>query len=207
MENFSYPIRLEPLDRTRRKMPAASPAIPVARDAAAPASAKKRRHAPRPMTPQLGLRELRERKGVTLEHIAEETRIPLRHLEELERGDVSQWPAGVYARSWARDYATLAGIDPDRVIRIVQPIAEVEPTIEEIKQVTEERERARVDGLVPLTPLVQLMRKVAAVAVVLALLVLAVMFFRDGDSARPADAPAPVGTSGVTPATPGQAPR
>ena len=202
MENFSYPIRLEPLDRTRRK---SSPAPAAARTLSTTASPRKQKTTRAGGPPSPGLREMRERHGVSLEQIAEETRIPLRHLQELERGDVSHWPAGVYARSWARDYATRAGIDPDRVIGIVQPIAEVEPTIEEIKQVTEERERSRVDGLMPLTPLVQLMRKVAAVVVVLVLLVLAVMFFWDGES-RP-DTPAPVGTSGVTPATPGQAPR
>ena len=186
MENFSYPIKLEPLRRGPK------PAVKKARKVKA--------------RPKAGLAELRERHGISLREIADQTRIPLRHLEELERGDVSEWPAGVYARSWARDYANLAGIDPDRVIAIVAPLAEVEPSIEEIKEVTEQRERARVDGLVPLTPMVQLMRKVAAIAVVLTLIALAAFYFWSRDS-RPADSPAgmPVGTSGVS--TPGRAPR
>jgi cytoskeleton protein RodZ len=194
MEDFSYPIKLEPLNR------AAKPPLMAAHAEVAPKPKKavlrmKKKAAAKP----LGLREIRERNGVTLEHIAEQTRIPRRHLEELERGDIAEWPAGVYARSWARDYAALAGVDSDRVIAIVAPAAAVEPSIEEIKEVTEQRERAAVDGLIPMTPLVQLMRKVAVAAVVLALMVLAVIYLTRGDS-RAADpaAPLPVGTAGTT---------
>lgn len=191
MENFSYPIKLEPLNRPL-KAPSPQPVAPAARPRLA-RPAKKRR--------QVGLREERERHGVSLKDIADHTRIPLRHLQELERGDVSNWPAGVYARSWAREYAQEAGIDPDRVIAIVAPVAAVEPTIDEIKQVREEREHMALDES-PLAPLVQLMRKFAAVAVVLVLLVLAALMLWRGDSRAERDTgPAPVGTSGTAPAT------
>lgn len=193
MENFTYPIKLEPLNRPVKRAaitPKAQPAV------ARPKPTRKAR-------PQLGLREQRERNGVSLEIIAEHTRIPLRHLEELERGDITHWPAGVYAKSWARDYAKEAGIDPERVVAIVAPVAEVEPTIEEIKEVREERERARFDES-PLAPLVDLMRRFAAIAVVITLIALAAIFYvTRSDSQPPAQTtPAPVGTSGVTPGSP-----
>ncbi|HUF23232.1 MAG TPA: helix-turn-helix transcriptional regulator [Vicinamibacterales bacterium] len=172
MENFSYPIKLEPLSR------------PV------------KRRLPRTAQP-LELWEARERNGVSLKTIADHTRIPLRHLEELERGDIDNWPAGVYARSWARDYAKEAGIDPDRVVAIVSPVAEVDPSIDEIREVREDAELKRADES-PLAALVGLARKFAAVIVVLVLLVLAAVFFWSSDSraANQAD-PAPVGTTGV----------
>jgi cytoskeleton protein RodZ len=195
MEDFSYPIKLEPLRRAPKGQK------PETRD---------QRRKKRKTAPQAGLAELRERHGVSLRDIADQTRIPLRHLEELERGDVRNWPPGVYSRSWARDYANLAGIDENRVIAIVAPVAEVEPTIEEIKEVTEQRERAAVDGIVPLAPMVQLMRKVAAVAVVITLLVIAAMFFWSRGDSGPADSPGPlpVGTSGSPPqSSSGQSPR
>lgn len=184
MEDFSYPVKLEPLTRGK----------PTAKQAR---QARKKKAAPQ----SSGLREIRERNGVTLESIAEQTRIPKRHLEELERGDVRNWPGGVYARSWARDYAALAGIDPDRVVRIVAPIAEIEPSIEEIKEVTDQRERSAADGLMPLTPMAALMRKVAVAVVVLVLVALAAMYFWRSDSrgANPSE-PLPVGTSGTSPA-------
>lgn len=178
MENFSYPIKLEPLSRpVNRRVPA-----------------RKR----------LGLREERERNGVTLKEIARRTRIPLRRLEELERGDIRQWPAGVYAKSWARDYAREARIDPERVIRVVAPVASVEPTIEEIKEVREERERTDADES-PVAPLLDLMRRFAAVIVVASLVVLAAIFFfmRGEERGDDPQSPAPVGTTGVTPGPPG----
>lgn len=208
MENFSYPIKLEPLNRPVKQADAPAPARPP-RPTLVPPSAKLNRKKKKTSV-SIGLREQRERHGVSLEAIAEHTRIPLRHLQELERGDVKNWPAGVYARSWARDYANEAGIDPDQVIAIVAPIAEVEPTIDEIKQVREDAERMRVDES-PLGPLADLMRKVAAVVVVLALIALAAVYFWRSD-ARPATQadPAPVGTTGTSPApaaAPGQNPR
>lgn len=195
MEDFSYPIKLEPLDRPRK--PAVLPFAEVGSRRKSPGPRRMKSTA---APSALALREIRERNGVSLEHIAEETRIPLRHLEELERGDIGAWPAGVYARSWARDYAALAGVDADRVVALVAPAAAVEPSIEEIKDVTEERERAAIDGIVPITPLATLMRKVAVAAVVVALMVIALVYLARGDS-RPAGpaSPLPVGTTGTAP--------
>jgi cytoskeleton protein RodZ len=148
------------------------------------------------------LKAERERNGVSLKAIADNTRIPLRHLEELERGDIDNWPAGVYAKSWARDYAKEAGIDPERVVAMVAPVAEVEPTIDEIREVRDEVERKRIDES-PLAALVDLARKFAAVIVVVLLLVLAVAYFWTADS-RPGNQPdsAPVGTTGTAPGPP-----
>lgn len=214
MENFSYPIKLEPLHRSPK--PAPVKATVKTKDhrpqqiavVSAPGAEKPAERRAKIRREHLMLRAQRERHGVTLKQIADKTRIPLRHLQELERGDVRNWPAGVYARSWARDYANEAGIDPDQVIAIVQPVAEVEPTIDEIKQVREEVERMRVDDS-PLAPLVHLMRKFAAVIVALMIMALAAIYLWSRDP-RPDDQPRPVGTSGVTqpgPATAGSSPQ
>jgi cytoskeletal protein RodZ len=48
------------------------------------------------------LRLQRERKCVALSDIVELTKIKLSLLEGLERDDVSQWPAGIYRRSYFR---------------------------------------------------------------------------------------------------------
>lgn len=182
METLPPPIKLEPLKPRRKK--------------AGARRGWRRQEGPR------ALRDIRERAGISLETIAENTRIPLHHLEEIERGDVTNLPPGIYAKSWARAYAEQIGVDADTVLAAVAPVAAVEPTIDEIKQVREERERMRVDES-PLAPLVLLMRKFAAVAVVLVLLVLAVLFFLSrGGNETPDLAPPPAGTSGVTPGQP-----
>jgi cytoskeletal protein RodZ len=57
------------------------------------------------------LRLAREEKGLSLEDIAGETRIPLRHLENLETGDWSKLPAPTYTIGFAKSYAGAVGLD------------------------------------------------------------------------------------------------
>jgi len=62
------------------------------------------------------LRRLRIQRGISLEQIAFETKISLDLLNALERNDFARWPAGIFARSYIRDYARLIGADPDAVV-------------------------------------------------------------------------------------------
>jgi transcriptional regulator with XRE-family HTH domain len=61
------------------------------------------------------LRRHRERRGVTLKVVAEQTKIGASLLAALERGDCSKWPGGIYSRAWIRAYATAVGLDPDDI--------------------------------------------------------------------------------------------
>ena len=58
------------------------------------------------------LREARERKGVSLRHIAESTRISVGILEALERNEISRLPGGIFSRAFVRAYALEVGLDP-----------------------------------------------------------------------------------------------
>lgn len=63
------------------------------------------------------LRAERERSGISLDSIAEKTKIKKSFLESLERGDFSKWPAGtVFRRAYIRDYAIAIGLSPESVI-------------------------------------------------------------------------------------------
>jgi cytoskeletal protein RodZ len=57
------------------------------------------------------LRAAREEKGLNLEDIAAQTRIPRRHLESLEEGHWDKLPAPTYTIGFARSYATALGLD------------------------------------------------------------------------------------------------
>ena len=57
------------------------------------------------------LRRARERRGLTLEQIAQRTKLPLRHLAALERDDFAALPAGMYRRAEVRAYADAVGLD------------------------------------------------------------------------------------------------
>ena len=64
-------------------------------------------------SPGLGelLRRARNGRGLTLEQIANETRIPRRHLEALERDNLAAVPAGFYRRAEIRAYARAVNLD------------------------------------------------------------------------------------------------
>jgi len=57
------------------------------------------------------LRAAREEKGLSLEDVAAQTRIPRRHLESLENGDWERLPAPTYTTGFAKSYATVVGLD------------------------------------------------------------------------------------------------
>lgn len=62
------------------------------------------------------LRDARERRGLTLRVIADNTRISVRALEALERNDISQLPGGIFSRAFVRAYAQEVGLDPEQTI-------------------------------------------------------------------------------------------
>ena len=64
-----------------------------------------------------GLKAQRERQQVTLDAIADATKIRRPLLEGLERNDVAQWPCGIFRRSYFRAYAVAIGLDPEPAVR------------------------------------------------------------------------------------------
>ncbi len=78
------------------------------------------------------LRQHREKRDVSLQAIAERTKIKMSLLEGLERDDISRWPAGIFRRAYVRDYAQAIGLDPDVVVRdflerYPEPVEPAEP--------------------------------------------------------------------------------
>jgi transcriptional regulator with XRE-family HTH domain len=63
------------------------------------------------------LRAERERRGLTLRTISEDTKVSVPLLEGLESDDISRWPGGIFRRAFVRAYAESVGLDPDAVHR------------------------------------------------------------------------------------------
>ena len=63
------------------------------------------------------LRDGRERMGVSLRVIANNTKISVPTLEALERNDVARLPGGIFIRSFVRAYAREVGLDPEDAVR------------------------------------------------------------------------------------------
>jgi len=61
------------------------------------------------------LREAREAKGLSVEDIAAQTRIPTRHLTSLEESDWDKLPAATYSVGFAKNYASAVGLDRNEI--------------------------------------------------------------------------------------------
>ncbi len=64
----------------------------------------------------LELRRIRERRGLSLEQMSEQTKVGVAHYAALEAGDLSRWPSGIFRRGFVRSYAAAVGLDPDEVL-------------------------------------------------------------------------------------------
>ncbi len=55
------------------------------------------------------LRQQRERRGISLAAVADALKIKRSLLADLERGDLSHWPTGIFRRAFLREYAEAIG--------------------------------------------------------------------------------------------------
>jgi cytoskeletal protein RodZ len=63
------------------------------------------------------LASARERKGVDLMRAERDTKIRVRYLSALERGDYRELPGAVYTKGFLRNYAIYLGLEPEDVLR------------------------------------------------------------------------------------------
>ncbi len=77
---------------------------------------------------QLGqkLREVREQKQLSLENVAETTRINIEILKKIEQGQLEQGPAPVFMRGFIRTYSTLLGLDNEMLQEEFDKIPELQ---------------------------------------------------------------------------------
>lgn len=59
----------------------------------------------------LGLATIRRNRGISLEQIAESTKINIRSLRAIEGGDFKKLPGGIYNTSYIRQYAKAIDFD------------------------------------------------------------------------------------------------
>jgi len=64
----------------------------------------------------LGLETIRRNRGISLAQIAESTKIGVRSLEAIERGDFAKLPGGIYNTSYIRQYARAIDYDESTLL-------------------------------------------------------------------------------------------
>jgi transcriptional regulator with XRE-family HTH domain len=62
------------------------------------------------------LRRIRIQRGVSLDQIVSATNVSAALWEGLERNDLANWPAGIFARAFVRSYASAIGVDPESTV-------------------------------------------------------------------------------------------
>lgn len=114
------------------------------------------------------LRELRERRGISLDEVSRLTRVPSRYLEALEASRLAELPAPVFVRGFIRAYCQALGEPPEHALarlqvgeettpraRTPQPVARKSDSVTEARN-AEARSRARPAVAVSLVLLVVL---------------------------------------------------
>jgi transcriptional regulator with XRE-family HTH domain len=86
------------------------------------------------------LRQERERRGITLKHVADSTKIKESLFAELERGDFSKWPQGIFRRAHLCAYLSAIGLPP-------------QPTLAEFTRLFPDESTEPLDPLNPANPL------------------------------------------------------
>lgn len=66
----------------------------------------------------LGLSTIRRNRGITLEQIAETTKISVRLLTAIEQGDFRKLPGGIYDTSYIRQYAHAIDYDESAILAV-----------------------------------------------------------------------------------------
>ncbi|WP_291318431.1 helix-turn-helix domain-containing protein [Desulfonatronospira sp.] len=92
------------------------------------------------------LYEERNRKGLSLEQVQDETKISLNFLKALEEGDVDKLPHPVYARGFMQNYARFLGLDWQNMVEEFSKIYYAEESSESLgglPTVLKEQKRAR----------------------------------------------------------------
>ena len=66
----------------------------------------------------LGLATIRRNRGISLEQIAESTKISVRSLAAIEQGEFGKLPGGIYNTSYIRQYARAIDYDETILLKI-----------------------------------------------------------------------------------------
>jgi len=73
----------------------------------------------------LGLTTIRRNRSISLEQIAESTKISIRSLEAIEQGDFRKLPGGIYNTSYIRQYAREIGYEESKLLAYYRSLVEV----------------------------------------------------------------------------------
>jgi cytoskeletal protein RodZ len=66
----------------------------------------------------LALATIRRNRGISLQQIADSTKISIRSLEAIEQGDFRKLPGGIYNTSYIKQYARAIDYDESELLKV-----------------------------------------------------------------------------------------
>jgi cytoskeletal protein RodZ len=75
-----------------------------------------------------GLKNWRQGKGISLESIAQDTKLSVRQLQAIESGDFQKLPGGIYNTNYIRQYARAIGFDEALLLSFYNGQVAMQPT-------------------------------------------------------------------------------
>lgn len=94
----------------------------------------------------LGLATIRRNRGISLEQISAATKISVRSLDAIERGDFKKLPGGIYNTSYIRQYARAIDYDESTLLDYYQRNL---PSAERSESTTTSNDRGIFGGFRP----------------------------------------------------------
>jgi cytoskeleton protein RodZ len=92
------------------------------------------------------LQRERERQGVSLEAVAEGTKVQLRYLEALEADQFASLPGGVFNKGFVRSYCRFLGLDEDQWLARYDSTVSTEPEEQDWVTFAENVKRTRAQA-------------------------------------------------------------
>lgn len=141
------------------------------------------------------LQREREMRGITLEEIAEATKIGTRSLRALEREEFDKLPGGIFNKGFVRAYARYLGIDEEQAVAdyltaVREAEAAAEPRVPQPAEVALAEEKREPAGG----------RRLVAVVLLLAAIVAGAWYLYNRRNARQTDASVPAVPAATQPA-------
>jgi len=90
------------------------------------------------------LREARESRGMSLEEIAKSTRVPMRHLKNIEDGDYGDLPAPTYSTGFVKAFARELGLNQEALGQAFRDEIQYRTTQETVQDYFEPADPSRV---------------------------------------------------------------
>jgi cytoskeletal protein RodZ len=89
--------------------------------------------APRPER-TLDLDDARKRAGISLDEIADSTKISVRFLKAIEAEEFDKLPGGIFTTSYLRQYAVAIGYDADELLAHYRRKTNLQPAAQPVRQ-------------------------------------------------------------------------